>query len=59
MGHYEDTFFEVYYEVEKCGLREQFNEQLKKMRSQKKHQYKSQKEKYEYALYRIKGGKPK
>lgn len=59
MGHYEDGLVEVYYEVEKKGLNEEFHRQLHKMKSQSKHRHKSMKEKYEYALYRIKGGKSK
>ena len=50
----EDTLMEIYLEVEKKGLREKFDKQLKKMRNQDKHQYKSMTEKYEYALRRIK-----
>ena len=30
MGHYEDGFWEIYQEVEKKGLREKFNAQIKK-----------------------------
>lgn len=56
MGHYEDAIVEVYYEVEERDLRKEFEDQLKKMRSQEKHRNKSMKERYEYALYRIKGG---
>ena len=50
----EDTLMEIYLEVEKKGLRERFDKQLKKMKNQDKHQYKSMTEKYEYALRRIK-----
>ena len=57
MGHYEDTLVEIYYEVEKKGLRENFDKQLEKMRSQNKHNNKSIKERYEYAIHKIKGGK--
>lgn len=52
----EDTLFEVYYEVQKSGLREDFDKQIKKMSEQDKHRYKTIAEKWEYALYRIKGG---
>lgn len=52
----EDTLFEVYDEVQKSGLREDFDKQIKKMSGQDKHRYKTIAEKWEYALYRIKGG---
>mgnify|MGYP003633566924 CR=1 FL=1 len=52
----EDRLHEVYYKVEKEGLRPLFDKQLKIMEHQKKHQYKEVAEKWEYALYRIKGG---
>jgi hypothetical protein len=59
MGHYEDTLVEVYYEVEEKGLKDEFHKQLYKMKFQKKHRHKSVRENWEYALYRIKGGKSK
>ena len=58
MGYYEDDLLEVYYEVENKGLKSEFNTQIDKMKSQDKHKYKSLKEKWEYALYRVKGGPP-
>jgi len=59
MGYYEDAINDVYYIVEKEGLRVLFDKQIIKMKDQPKNKYKSVKEKYEYALYRIKGGKSK
>jgi hypothetical protein len=59
MSTYEDTLMEVYLEVENKGIREEFEKQCKKMSSQDKHRYKTVAEKWEYALYRIKGGKSK
>jgi len=50
----EDTMHEIYEEVEKKGLRKKFNKQLKKMETQKKHEYKNVPERWEYALQRIK-----
>ena len=50
----EDTLMEIYLEVEKKGLRERFDKQLKKMNNEDKLHYKSMTEKYEYALRRIK-----
>ena len=55
----EDRLMEVYYEVEENGLREKFDKQVKKMQSQDKHRFKNIAERWEYALYRIKGGESK
>ncbi len=55
----EDTLYEVYYEVKKEGLSEKFDKQVKKMQTQDKHKYKTIAERWEYALYRIKGGMSK
>jgi hypothetical protein len=54
MGQYEDLFYEIYDEVTNNNLNEEFNMQLSKMEFQDKHKYKSVKEKWEYALSRIK-----
>ena len=59
MGHYDDAIYEVYCTVEKEGLKILFDKQISKMKSQDKHQYKTVKDRYEYALYRVKGGEPK
>ena len=52
----EDTLFEIYYEVKDKNLKDKFDIQCKKMESQDKHKYKTIAERWEYALYRIKGG---
>jgi len=52
----EDTLYEVYYEVQKEGLSKKFDKQVKKMQTQDKHKYKTIAERWEYVLYRIKGG---
>jgi hypothetical protein len=57
MAHSEDVLVEVYHEVEKSGMRVEFDNQLNKMLSQDKHRFKNVGERWEYALYRIKGGK--
>lgn len=54
MSAYEDTLMEVYLEVDKRGIRNEFEEQCKKMDSQEKHKYKTVGEKWEYALKKIK-----
>ena len=50
----EDIMFEVHQEVEKLGLRKQFDKQLKKMQTQSKWKWKGVGERWEYALHRIK-----
>jgi hypothetical protein len=55
MGQYEDTFYEIYQEVDKKGLRDKFYNQLDKMKHQDKHKYKSVKDHWEYAYKRITG----
>lgn len=54
MGQYEDLFYEIYDEVKNNNLSDEFNIQLSKMEFQDKHRHKSVKEKWEYALNRIK-----
>jgi len=56
MGYYEDDLMYIYQIVEKEGLRPLFDKQLEKMAYQDKHRYKTSKERWDYALYRIKGG---
>ncbi len=53
MGHYEDAYYEIYNKVKQKGIREEFDNQLKKMEMQDKHKYKSTKERWEYAYNRI------
>ena len=53
MSAYEDTLMEVYLEVDRKGIRNEFEKQCKKMDSQEKHKYKTVAEKWEYALKRI------
>tara|TARA_R110001592_G_scaffold24896_2_gene95314 strand:+ start:2747 stop:2932 length:186 start_codon:yes stop_codon:yes gene_type:complete len=55
----EDRLYDVYYEVENKGLKPLFDKQLENMKYQNKHRYKEIADKWEYALYRIKGGKSK
>ena len=54
MGQYDDLFYEIYDEVNSSNLSEEFNIQISKMEFQDKHRYKSIKEKWEYALNKIK-----
>jgi len=59
MSQTEDSLFDIYNTIIKEKLLPEFNKQTKKMEKQNKHQYKSTLEKWEYALYRIRGGKSK
>jgi len=58
MGQYEDTFYEIYDRIEEKGLKNEFYEQLEKMKQQEKHKYKSVKDLWEYAYKRIIGDNP-
>lgn len=58
MSYSEDQLNEVFAEVRELGIQDEFYKQLDKMQSQDKHKYKRPYEKWEYALYRIKGGLP-
>lgn len=59
MSHYEDSLYEIYHTIKDEGLKEEFDQQTKKMESQNKHKYKNVLERWEYALYRVKGGPSK
>ena len=50
----EDTMYAIYTEVEQKGLRKKFDKQLKKMRTQSKHKFKTACERQEYALNKVK-----
>tara|TARA_R110000751_G_scaffold11771_3_gene40921 strand:+ start:293 stop:481 length:189 start_codon:yes stop_codon:yes gene_type:complete len=56
MSYQEDQLIEIYNLIEKEGLREKFDTQILKMDDQKKHKFKTVCERWDYALYRIKGG---
>ena len=53
MGHYEDSFYEIYDQIRVKNIEEEFDKQLKKQKSQSKHRFKSTKEMWEYAYMRI------
>ena len=48
----------IYNEVRAKGLQEKFDNQIKKMLNQDKHQHKTANERWEYALKRIQGWNP-
>lgn len=53
MGKHEDLFWEVEEQLIELDLKDKFQTQLLKMKSQEKHQYKSFRDKYEYAFARV------
>ena len=53
MGHYEDIFFEITESVNRLGLKEEFDAQLKKMRDQDKHKYKETRDRWSYAYDKV------
>jgi hypothetical protein len=59
MSYAEDRLNDVFEEVQSLNVKNKFDEQLKKMQYQDKHKYKRPHEKWEYALYRVKGGESK
>ena len=53
MGHYEDLFWEITESINKKGLREEFDTQLNKMRTQDKHRYKDTSDKWAHAYEKV------
>ena len=49
MGMYEDEFYEIYDKIESYGLRKEYDNQIKLMKTQSKHKYKETKERMRYA----------
>ena len=50
----EDTMYEIHTALTESKLWDAFNEQLKKMRAQNKHKYKTSSERWEYAFNKVK-----
>ncbi len=50
---YEDLFWEIHQEMEKKGLRKEFDAQLKKMKGQEKHKYKETRDNWDYAYHKV------
>ena len=53
MGHYEDLWYEIHDDINKKGLNEEFDAQLKKMRSQDKHKHKEVRDRWSYAHSKV------
>ena len=52
--HTEDTMYEIHTALTESKLWDAFNTQIKKMRTQNKHKYKSSSERWEYAYNKVK-----
>jgi hypothetical protein len=53
MGNWEDLFYEIHEDIEKYGLRKEYNAQLEKMNGQEKHQYKEARDRMRYAYDKV------
>lgn len=51
---WEDFWYDITEEVKELKIRKEFDAQLEKMSSQDKHRYKDTREKWEYALQKVK-----
>jgi len=54
MGHYEDFFWEITEELKRLGLKKEFEQEIRKIQSNDEFKYKSIKERWEYALNKVK-----
>ena len=50
---YEDFWRETHNEIERLGLRKEFDKQVEKMQYQEKHKYKDTRQVWEYALNKL------
>ena len=53
----EDFWWDTHNELQELGLQRKFDKQLKKMSTQEKHRYKDTREKWAYALDKVKNGR--
>tara|TARA_R100000278_G_scaffold11288_1_gene12651 strand:+ start:439 stop:630 length:192 start_codon:yes stop_codon:yes gene_type:complete len=53
MGHYEDLFWEISDDINKKGLKKEFDAQLAKMRHQDKHRHKEIRDRWSYAHNKV------
>ena len=51
---WEDFWYDIVEEVKELKIQKEFDAQLEKMSSQDKHRYKDTREKWEYALQKVK-----
>ena len=50
---YEDFWWDTHNEIERLGLRKEFDKQVEKMQYQEKHKYKDTRQVWEYALNKV------
>ena len=53
----EDFWWDTHNELVELGLQKKFDKQIKKMSTQEKHQYKDARERWAYALEKVKNGR--
>ena len=53
MGHSEDEFYEIYEKISKKGLQAEYDQQMKKMRTQSHHKHKEIKDRMRYACDKV------
>jgi|TARA_R100000664_G_C2711677_1_gene108236 hypothetical protein len=53
MGHYEDFWYLITEEIKQEGLQKEFDAQLEKMSHQDKHRYKETRDRWSYALDKV------
>ena len=51
---WEDSWWDTHAEIKRLGIKKQFDEQLEKMDGQEKHRYKDTRERWSYALEKVK-----
>ena len=54
MGTYEDVYYEITAEVEKLGLRKEFDKKLKDLRNDDKYKYSEIRDRWQVALQQVK-----
>ena len=54
MGTYEDLYYEITIEVEKLGLRKEFDKKLKELRNDDKYKYSEIRDRWQIALQQVK-----
>ena len=54
MGSWEDVYYEITAEVESLGLKKEFDQKLKDLRSDDKYQYHEVRDRWQVALQQIK-----
>ena len=53
MGHWEDFWYDITEDINKKGLKKEFDAQLTKMGNQDKHKYKDSRGRWDYAYHKV------